>query len=200
MFADVSFLSQAGPILSFSAFLVTWPVSAWLRGWPDTTWKGMVWGAGDLFMHVYDPPGGAGLISTTMAARSGLGILWRRLGRAEETEEDVDGERTSDRGRSWTRGNVACVALNRWQEKKSRPCCCCVSISIRNVHVFSVSPQQINATSCSHSQYVRVCVSKRVKWDVFPLVGSEGTAFRCALCCRLPFLFTGCEITTSQSW
>lgn len=51
-------------------------------------------------MHVYDPPGGAGLISTTMAARSGLGILWRRLGRAEETEEDVDGERTSDRGRS----------------------------------------------------------------------------------------------------
>ena len=40
MFADVSFLSQAGPILSFSAFLVTWPVSAWLRGWPDTTWKG----------------------------------------------------------------------------------------------------------------------------------------------------------------
>lgn len=50
-------------------------------------------------MHVYHRPGGGRPISTAVAARR-LGSLWRRHSRAEETEEDVDGEKKSDNRRS----------------------------------------------------------------------------------------------------
>lgn len=97
----------------------------------------------------------------------------------DQEEEEVRSAPPWLPGGSVASGDVT-VELRKkeWQQKKLNKRKCCVSgikslagnrswpchggvsISIRNVHVFSVSPQQINVTSCSHSQCVRVCLNK----------------------------------------